>query len=118
MPTREDLSVGQQSQDCSRASTLNLEVLSRQAIEKEDAPCWYEYSISTIKQWVRISPSTRARISQWWEWIHHLTRSQVRAGGDRTGVAAHSGRVWRRWLKLSDIYACNEMRKVYKSHYT
>ena len=23
-----------------------------------DAPCWYEYSISTIKHWVRISPLT------------------------------------------------------------
>jgi hypothetical protein len=37
------------------ASTLNLEVLLRQASEKEDAPCWYEYSINPIKPWTRIS---------------------------------------------------------------
>src|SRR5688500_546063 len=36
-------------------STLNLEVLSREASEKEDAPCWYEYSINSIKPWARIS---------------------------------------------------------------
>jgi hypothetical protein len=50
--------------NCSKPSTLNLEVLSRLASKKEDAPCWYEYSINSIKHWARISPSTRDRISQ------------------------------------------------------
>jgi hypothetical protein len=40
---------------------LNLEVLSRQASEIEDAPCWYGYSINSIKHWVRISPSQGPR---------------------------------------------------------
>jgi hypothetical protein len=40
--------------NCSKPSTLNLEVLSRQVSEKKDAPCWYEYSIISIKHWVRI----------------------------------------------------------------
>jgi hypothetical protein len=43
--------------NCSKPSTLNLEVLSRQASKKEDAPCWYGYSINSIKPWARISPS-------------------------------------------------------------
>jgi hypothetical protein len=34
-----------------------LEVLSRQASEKEDAPCWYGYSINSIKPWAKKSPS-------------------------------------------------------------
>jgi hypothetical protein len=33
----------------SKPSTLNMEVLSREASEKEDAPCWYGYSINSIK---------------------------------------------------------------------
>jgi hypothetical protein len=36
-----------------------LEVLSRKASEKEDAPCWYDYTINSIKPWARISPSQR-----------------------------------------------------------
>jgi hypothetical protein len=56
-------SIDHPSQDCSGTSTLNLEVLSRQASKKEDAPCLYEYSINSIKHWARISPSTGARIS-------------------------------------------------------
>jgi hypothetical protein len=55
MRTREDFPVGQSSQDCFGASTLNLEVLLRLASEKEDAPCWYEYYINPIKPWTRIS---------------------------------------------------------------
>jgi hypothetical protein len=43
--------------NCSKPSTLNLEVLSRQASKKEDAPCWYGYSINSIKPWARTSPS-------------------------------------------------------------
>ena len=43
--------------NCSKSSTLNLEVLSRQASKKEDAPCWYGYSINSIKPWARTSPS-------------------------------------------------------------
>jgi hypothetical protein len=34
--------------NCSKLSTLNLDVLSKQASEKEDAPCWYGYSINSI----------------------------------------------------------------------
>jgi hypothetical protein len=34
--------------NCSKTSTLNLEVFSRQASEKEDAPCWYGYCINSI----------------------------------------------------------------------
>jgi hypothetical protein len=64
MRAREDFSIGYLSQDCSRSSTLNLDVLSRQASDKEDTPCWYEYSINYINPWARISPSTGARISQ------------------------------------------------------
>jgi hypothetical protein len=41
--------------NCSKPSTLNLEVLSRQASEKEDAPCWYDYTINSIKPWARTS---------------------------------------------------------------
>jgi hypothetical protein len=40
-----------------KPSTLNLGVLSRQASEKEDAPCWYGYSINSIKPRAKISPS-------------------------------------------------------------
>jgi hypothetical protein len=40
-----------------KPSTLNLEVLSRYASEKGDAPCLYGYSINSIKPWARISPS-------------------------------------------------------------
>jgi hypothetical protein len=43
--------------NCSNPSTLNLEVLSREASEKQDAPFLYGYSINSIKSWVRISPS-------------------------------------------------------------
>jgi hypothetical protein len=43
--------------NCSKPSTLNLEVLLRYASEKEDAPCWYGYSINSIKPWARTSPS-------------------------------------------------------------
>jgi hypothetical protein len=43
--------------NCSKPSTLNLEVLSRYASEKEDAPCWYGYSINSIKPRARKSPS-------------------------------------------------------------
>jgi hypothetical protein len=43
--------------NCSKPSTINLEVLSRQASEKEDAPCWYGYSINSIKPWARKSLS-------------------------------------------------------------
>jgi hypothetical protein len=32
-----------------------LEVLSRQASEKEDAPYWYDYTINSIKPWARTS---------------------------------------------------------------
>jgi hypothetical protein len=31
-----------------------MEVLSRQASEKEDAPCWYGYSINSIKPWANV----------------------------------------------------------------
>jgi hypothetical protein len=61
--TREDFPVSHPSKDCSRTSTLNLEVLSKQDFEKEDEPWWYEYSINYIKPWDRISPFTGARIS-------------------------------------------------------
>jgi hypothetical protein len=43
--------------NCSKLSTLNLDVLSKQASEKEDAPCWYGYSINSINPWARIAPS-------------------------------------------------------------
>jgi hypothetical protein len=62
--TWENFPVGHPSQDFSRPSTFNLEVFSRYASEKEDAPYWYKYSINSIKTWARISPFTRARISQ------------------------------------------------------
>jgi hypothetical protein len=62
--TRQNFLVGHPSQDFSRPSTLNPEVLSRQASKKEDAPSWYDYPINSIKPWARISPSIRARISQ------------------------------------------------------
>jgi hypothetical protein len=39
--------------NCSKPSTLNLEVLLRQDSEKEDAPCWYGHSINSIKPWAR-----------------------------------------------------------------
>jgi hypothetical protein len=42
--------------NCSKPSTLNLEVLSRYASEK-NAPCWYDYTINYIKSWARKSPS-------------------------------------------------------------
>jgi hypothetical protein len=57
MRTREDFPDGHTSQDFSRPSMLNLEVLSRQNSEKEDVPYWYEYSINSIKPWARISQS-------------------------------------------------------------
>jgi hypothetical protein len=62
--TQENVPVGHPSQNCSRPSTLNLDVLLRQASEKEDAPCLYEYFINSIKPLTRISPSTGTRISQ------------------------------------------------------
>jgi hypothetical protein len=34
-----------------------LEVFSSSDFEKEDSPCWYGYSINSIKPWARISPS-------------------------------------------------------------
>jgi hypothetical protein len=43
--------------NCYKPSTLNLEVVSRLASEKEDAPYWYGYSINFINPWARISPS-------------------------------------------------------------
>jgi hypothetical protein len=58
MRTREDFSVGHPSQDCSRPSTLNLEILLRQVSKTEDAPFWYEYFINPIKSWAMIPPST------------------------------------------------------------
>jgi hypothetical protein len=64
MHTQENFLVDHPSQDCSGPSTLNPEVLLRQASKKEDAPCWYEYSINSIKPWARISPSHGVRISQ------------------------------------------------------
>jgi hypothetical protein len=64
MHTCEDFPVDNASQDCYGPSMLNLEVLSRQASEKEDAPYWYGYFIIYIKPWARISPSTSARIPQ------------------------------------------------------
>jgi hypothetical protein len=44
--------------NCSKPSTHKLEVLLRYASKKEDAPCWYDYSINSIKPWARISQST------------------------------------------------------------
>jgi hypothetical protein len=55
MLTWEDFPVCHPSQDCSRPSTLNIEVLSRHACEKEYSSCWYKYSINSIKPWTRIS---------------------------------------------------------------
>jgi hypothetical protein len=57
MRTQEKLPGRSPIPNCSKPSTLNLEVLSRQGSEKEDAPCWYGYSINSIKPWARKSPS-------------------------------------------------------------
>jgi hypothetical protein len=43
--------------NCSKSSTLNLDVLSRYTSKKEDAPYCYGYSVNSIKPWARISPS-------------------------------------------------------------
>jgi hypothetical protein len=56
MHTRENFPGRSPIPNCSKPSTLNLEVLSRQASKKEDAPCWYGYSINSIKPWAKISP--------------------------------------------------------------
>jgi hypothetical protein len=61
--TQENFPVGHPSQDFPKPCTLNLELLLRHASKKEDAPCWYEYSINSIKPWARISPSTGTSIS-------------------------------------------------------
>jgi hypothetical protein len=61
MRTRENFPVGHPIPNYSKPSTLNLEVLSRQASEKEDAPCWYDYTINSIKPWARKSPSQGPR---------------------------------------------------------
>lgn len=83
-PRREFLVV-HPSQDCYRLSTLNPEILSRHASEKEDAPCCYEYSINSIKPWARISPYTGVRISQM---VYHL---------DSIGAFARSPYLTRAW---------------------
>jgi hypothetical protein len=80
MRSREDFTVSHSSQDCSRPSTLNLEVLSRQASEKKDAPCWYEYSINSIKSWTRISQKRASKL--------------CKAGRGRQGLVWHDRGWW------------------------
>jgi hypothetical protein len=44
--------IGHPSSNCSRPSTLNLEIPWRWASGKEGILCWYEYSINPIKPWL------------------------------------------------------------------
>jgi hypothetical protein len=70
--TPRPLPVGHPSQNCSSPSTLNLEVLSRQASEKEDAPCWYE----ALGQDITIHWSQDITIWKWHSTLWPLRRSQ------------------------------------------
>jgi hypothetical protein len=56
MRTRENLPVGHPSQIAPSQARLTWRFF-RDRFPKKDAPCWYEYSINSIKPWARTSPS-------------------------------------------------------------
>jgi hypothetical protein len=83
MRTRENFSDGHPSQDCFRPSMLNLDVFSRQASEKEDAPYWYEYYINPIEPWARISHNPPGQDIT----IHPLRRSTSSSVNPKPGTS-------------------------------
>jgi hypothetical protein len=56
MRTRENFPVGHRSQIAPSQARLTWRFF-RDRLQKKDAPCWYGYSINSIKPWARISPS-------------------------------------------------------------
>jgi hypothetical protein len=57
MRTRENFPVGHSSQIAPSQARLTCRFFRDRLLKKEDAPCWYGYSINSIKPWARKSPS-------------------------------------------------------------
>jgi hypothetical protein len=62
-PSSKNIPVGHPSQNCSKLTTLNFEVLSNQSSKKKGEPCLYGYAINSMKLWAKISqPACHTRI--------------------------------------------------------
>jgi hypothetical protein len=57
MRTGENFPVGHPSQIAPSQARLTWRFFRHRLPKKEDAPCWYGYSINSIKPWAMISPS-------------------------------------------------------------